>query len=38
MKKVVFVCDKCGKIIQRDPISIVPVVLKVVQRKGRELS
>lgn len=28
MKKVVFVCDKCGKIIQRDPISIVPVVLK----------
>ena len=28
MKKVVFVCDKCGKIIQRDPISIVPVILK----------
>lgn len=28
MRKIVYVCDKCGKVIQKNPIGIVPVVLQ----------
>jgi len=27
MRKMLFVCDKCGKVISKDPISVVPMVL-----------